>query len=362
MAFERRGGLELLLNVSLRFVLLAFGRGGDGARNDGSYARRRMDALCVFCVLYTCPSKDKRMPGFFIAVFQGMYQTACDDSYELALIAKFKSTLTKRGVGEHAIHAKCFSPPKRQSSAKPEKPPFEHWADYTEQGQERYETTANVENVEGELWTSMANGSWDWLKEQEAAGRTGIVVGVSNGGVPAAAVALYFGSAMVKSLLLVSALPAKSQQEPLVNYYRGHIMMTVGSHDATFGGRTAMYAFAASALADVRGFHGYHCKESTQLLKELGKWGAHSIVQDSVGGEPAATMTTELPPEPMLRSTGARRATTSQTSGRNVQGQDQSSRGRSHRHNSVRQSASSKPSPSRRRLQSPKRHRSPPQK
>lgn len=235
-------------------------------------------------------SRSRSGPGrggetYFVAAFQGMGQTGCSDNYELALLRSFEAEI-KRLRPSAAVMSRCFTPP----------PPERKWVTYEAAPGETHRETTRVPRLQQELEDTMdRSGAWTWF-EGLPSDAFGAVVGVSNGGKPASAAALWFdgkshrgeerGRAAVEAMALVSSLPETEQQQSLAHNFVGargkKIFMTVCEDEPW--GVDKMYAFAGRVLADVKGFRGRKCHaaEPTWLMEKLGSHLARQVLRSSL--------------------------------------------------------------------------------
>jgi len=225
------------------------------------------------------PSREPAV--YFLAIFQGMHQTACSPTYEGMLEQAFAAAVRRAAPGARLL-TRCFSPPE----------PDRVWAHYAA---ENYAATTDVPDLAGDLQRSMggATGPWQWF-ETLPPGARGAVAGISNGGKPATAAALWFDGeahrgerrprASVEALALVSSMPETGQQESLARHFvlrrQKKIFMTICARDNW--GVDRMYAFAGRVLADVKAFGDQasqcHAKEDPQLMRKVGKDLAEQLV------------------------------------------------------------------------------------
>jgi len=208
--------------------------------------------------------------------------TECSGKYELALLRSFEKEI-KRMRPSAVVMSRCFTPPL----------PDRKWVTYEAAPGETPHETTRVPRLQQELEDTMGrSGAWTWFEDLPS-NAFGAVVGVSNGGKPASAAALWFdgkshkgeehGRAAVEALALVSSLPETEQQESLAQNFVGargkKVFMTVCEDDPW--GVEKMYAFAGKVLADVKGFRGQwcHAKEPTWLMEKLGRHLARQVLQ-----------------------------------------------------------------------------------
>ena len=213
---------------------------------------------------------------FFVAVFQGMHQTECSEDYELAFLRAAEAVL-RHADRDVEVRTACFAPPyhAEENAA---------WVSYEPLPGETYTSTTNVPRLQEQLKASMTE-SWSWFQGLPDAS-LGIVVGVSNGGKPAAAVASSFPQ--VRQLVLLSSVPAPEQQQELAWHFDGEVLMTVAKNETVFGGPATFYRCAGRLLAHVVSFSGRHCEECPALLREIGRSVARKL-HASIGGRAGPT-------------------------------------------------------------------------
>jgi hypothetical protein len=213
-------------------------------------------------------------PPVFAALFAGMHVERGSPDHELALLRAFEEHV--RRADPHArVSTRCFVAPYHERAA------TRAWADYMPRRGELRSQTSHVRDVQGQLRRSMRE-AWPWLEARVREGGRGAVIGVSNGGIPAAAAALFFG---LPALVLVSGLPALEQQEELARQYQGKTLMSVGRGDRVFGGSPAYYGFAERVAADVAAFPGGHAAEPEGLMMTLGRAAARHAISSASGGD-----------------------------------------------------------------------------
>ena len=126
--------------------------------------------------------------------------------------------------------------------------------------------TTTVPRLASDLYKS---ASEPWLLLDEAVKRRGQVLlcGFSNGAIVATEYATTHPE-RVRGLLLLSGLPASSQQRSVATGHKPHpsTCLTCGSREGYFGGLCAFQSVARDFGADLVLFAGGHCEEDKAAL------------------------------------------------------------------------------------------------
>ena len=95
-----------------------------------------------------------------------------------------------------------------------------------------------------------------------------MIIGTSNGAIPAVHFAHYYGKEIVDHLYLIGGVRATSQLHLLGEF---HTMppttLSYGFKDGYFGGSSSFYEAAAIAMGTVFSHEGGHCQEPMALVK-----------------------------------------------------------------------------------------------
>ena len=166
------------------------------------------------------------MSRVFLGLFAGSCVERCAPDYELALTRSFEEQMRRSAV---EATARCFVAPFHVEAEK------RAWAEYSPKPGETYWETSCVQGVKEQLRESTRE-AWPWLEARAAEDCPGVIVGISNGCIPAAEAALAFD---VPVLVLLSGMPAEEQLEELCRHFHGETIMAVGRRDRCFGGRRA---------------------------------------------------------------------------------------------------------------------------
>ena len=127
-------------------------------------------------------------------------------------------------------------------------------------------STCTVPHLSADLYRSAA-GAWDLVEGVvERCGRV-LLVGCSNGAIPATEFATSCADKFV-ALLLFSGLPASAQQRRVADGLKAcpPVSLTLGSRERYFGGRAIFEGVARSLHAELVPFTGGHCGEDSATV------------------------------------------------------------------------------------------------
>lgn len=152
------------------------------------------------------------------------------------------------------------------------------WADYeparwqiNEVGWRRaYEASTRCSKVCTKLRRSLRREAWPLIRDLLGAGYDLVLVGASNGCLPAVHVAAHL-ERHVGALVLLSGVPVDQQLYPWQwrAAPRFPVVMTHGSQERFFGGPEAFVQAASTLRGVIVEFNGQHCNEGEDTLRQV---------------------------------------------------------------------------------------------
>ena len=247
------------------------GRGPKHPRSPSKHRRSRSRSPRSASVpnIQTRSDKKKTQPKIFIAVFRGKdTEGDCDDEYENVLIKYFiQEIFYEYGIDKVNIESKCMSPPKSNQK---------QWASYTPANDEVTNDTHRADKYIEELETH-ASKYMQWVHDKVASGWIGVVVGISNGSIPASHLAMLYPD-NIPVLTLVSTVPTPDQVIELKKLYeKQRVIMSICYQETFFGGHMGLRKVSEEINSDVLCANGRHCKETPFDMLMIGRLTAHKL-------------------------------------------------------------------------------------
>lgn len=207
-------------------------------------------------------------PKIFIAVFRGKdTEGKCEEAYEEVLIKHFIAEITGiYGIEERNIESKCMSPPLSNNK---------QWASYTPAKDEADADTQRADRYIDELETH-ASEQMHWVHDKVARGWIGVVVGISNGSIPASHLAILYPDS-IPVLTLVSTVPTPGQVDKMLTLHQLRVIMSICYNESYFGGRWGLRKASEKLHSDVLTAAGGHCKETPFDMLMIGRLTAHKL-------------------------------------------------------------------------------------